>query len=66
MGEFVCRVADANGRVYSHVEAAGTQAEARQKLADRGLYVYSVEGRNSLLSGICSARATARSAAPIF
>ena len=52
MGEFVCRVADANGRVYSHVEAAGTQAEARQKLADRGLYVYSVEARNSLLSGI--------------
>ena len=52
MGEFVCRVADANGRVYSHVEAAGTQAEARQKLADRGLFVYSVEGRSSLLSGI--------------
>lgn len=51
MGEFVCRVADANGRVYSHVEAAGTQAEARQKLADRGLYVYSVENRSSLLSG---------------
>src|SRR6202140_5503847 len=52
MGEFVCRVADANGRVYAHVEAAGTQAEARQKLADRGLYVYSVEGRSSLVSGI--------------
>jgi type IV pilus assembly protein PilC len=52
MGEFVCRVADANGRVYSHVEAAGTQAEARQKLADRGLYVYSVENRSSLLSGM--------------
>jgi type IV pilus assembly protein PilC len=52
MGEFVCRVADANGRVYSHVEAAGTQAEARQKLADRGLYVYSVESRSSLLSGM--------------
>ena len=51
MGEFVCRVADANGRVYSHIEAAGTQAEARQKLADRGLYVYSVENRGSLLSG---------------
>jgi type IV pilus assembly protein PilC len=51
MGEFVCRVADASGRVYSHVEAAGTQAEARQKLADRGLYVYSVEGRSGLLSG---------------
>lgn len=51
MGEFVCRVADANGRVYSQVEAAGTQAEARQKLADRGLYVYSVESRSGLLSG---------------
>jgi type IV pilus assembly protein PilC len=52
MGEFVCRVADANGRVYSHVEAAGTQAEARQKLADRGLYVYSVESRSGLVSGM--------------
>ena len=51
MGEFVCRVADANGRVFSHVEAAGTQAEARQKLADRGLYVYSVENRGNFLSG---------------
>src|SRR5215471_6234020 len=51
MGEFVCRVADANGRVFSHVEAAGTVTEARQKLADRGLYVYSVEARNSLISG---------------
>src|ERR1700752_324487 len=51
MGEFVCRVADANGRVFSHVEAAGTQAEARQKRADRGLYVYSVENRSSVLRG---------------
>src|SRR5579871_6081415 len=52
MGEFVCRVADANGRVFSHVEAAGTVTEARQKLADRGLYVYSVESRSSLVSGL--------------
>jgi type IV pilus assembly protein PilC len=51
MGEFVCRVADANGRVFSHVEAAGTLEEARQKLADRGLFVYSVKSRNSLISG---------------
>ena len=51
MGEFVCRVADANGRVLAHVEAAGTQAEARQKLVDRGLYVYSVENRSGVLSG---------------
>src|SRR6202790_2143745 len=45
MGEFVCRVADANGRVFSHVEGASTLAEARQKLVDRGLYVYSVSSR---------------------
>src|SRR3984957_10619596 len=51
MGEFVCRVADANGRVFSQVEAAGPMAEARQKRTARGLYVYSVESRNSLVSG---------------
>jgi type II secretory pathway component PulF len=49
MGEFVCRVADANGRVFSHVEPAGSLAEARQKLVERGLFVYSVETRSSLL-----------------
>jgi type IV pilus assembly protein PilC len=56
MGEFVCRVADANGRVFSHVEAAGTLDEARQKLADRGLYVYSVQARSSLISGMLGVR----------
>src|SRR5437764_921049 len=52
MGEFVCRVADANGRVFSHVEAAASITEARQKLADRGLYVYSVDQRTGLMSGL--------------
>src|SRR3989440_5750311 len=52
MGEFVCRVADANGRVFSHVEAAGSITEARQKLADRGLYVYSVDKGTGLRSGL--------------
>ena len=52
MGEFVCRVADANGRVFSHVEAASSLAEARHKLVERGLYVYSVDQRSSLLSGL--------------
>jgi len=55
MGEFVCRVADANGRVFSQVEAAGTLDEARQKLVDRGFYVYSVESRGSVL-GMLSRR----------
>jgi type IV pilus assembly protein PilC len=58
MGEFLCRVADANGRVFSHVEAAGSLDEARQKLADRGLYVYSVEGRSSLLTALTNRRRT--------
>lgn len=52
MAEFVCRVADTNGRVFSHVEAASSLTEARQKLADRGLYVYSVDQRSGLLSGM--------------
>ena len=56
MGEFVCRVADANGRVFSHVEAASSMAEARQKLADRGLFVYAVEQRNRLLSTMLQRR----------
>src|SRR5277367_1026899 len=55
MGEFVRRVADANGRVFSHVEPAGSLAEARQKLVERGLFVYSVETRSSLL-GVFSKR----------
>lgn len=56
MGEFVCRVADANGRVFSHIEAAGTLDEARQKLVDRGLYIYSVKQRSSLVSGFFGVR----------
>src|SRR5215470_4910473 len=56
MGEFVCRVADANGRVFSHVEAAANLDEARQKVTDRGYYIYSVQARNSLVSGMMGVR----------
>src|SRR5215470_3289253 len=56
MGEFVCRVADANGRVFSHVEAAANLDEARQKVTDRGYYIYSVEARSSLVSGMMGVR----------
>jgi|SRR5215467_5861927 len=56
MGEFVCRVADADGRVFSHVEAANTLDEARQKLADRGLYVYSVESRGGRIGSLVRRR----------
>src|SRR5437870_8675060 len=57
MSEFVCRVADADGRVFSHVEAANTLDEARQKLADRGLYVYSVEARGGRVGSLRGRRA---------
>jgi type IV pilus assembly protein PilC len=49
MAEFVCKVADPAGRVFSHVEAAQSMSEARQKLSDRGLFVYSVQRRGGLL-----------------
>ncbi len=52
MAEFVCKVADSTGRVFSHVEAAQSLVEARQKLADRGLFVYSVRPRAGLLSEV--------------
>src|SRR3981189_2796225 len=52
MGQFLCRVADAGGRVFSHVEPASSLDEARQKLVDRGLYVYSVESRGGRLADL--------------
>jgi len=52
MGQFLCRVADAEGRVFSQVEPASSLEEARQKLVDRGLYVYSVESRGGSLADL--------------
>ena len=49
MAEFLCKVADANGRVYSQIEAAESVSDARQRLADRGLFVYQVRPRENLL-----------------
>jgi type IV pilus assembly protein PilC len=48
MAEFVCKVADSTGRVFSQVEPAQSIAEARQKLSDRGLFVYQVRPRDVL------------------
>jgi len=49
MAEFVCKVADSTGKVFRAVEAAQSEAEARQRLADRGLYVYSLRPRMGVL-----------------
>jgi type IV pilus assembly protein PilC len=49
MAEFQCKVADSTGRVYSQIEAAESIDEARQKLTDRGLFVYQVRLRTGML-----------------
>lgn len=50
MAEFECKVADASGRTFLQVEAAQSEAEARQRLTDRGLYVFSVRPRLAFLA----------------
>ncbi|HEV2489914.1 MAG TPA: type II secretion system F family protein [Candidatus Acidoferrales bacterium] len=42
MAEFVCKVGDATGHVFQQTETAQSETEARQKLADRGFFVYTV------------------------
>jgi len=56
MAEFVCKVADATGKVFSQVEAAHSIVEARQKLAERGLFVYSVRPRGVLFPQLLGRR----------
>jgi len=56
MAEYLCKVADASGRVFSQVEPASSITEARQKLADRGLFVYHVRARGGLLGGTLGSR----------
>lgn len=48
MAEFVCKVGDATGRVFQQLETAQSETEARQKLADRGFYVYGVRANLSV------------------
>ncbi len=50
MADFVCKVGDASGRVFQQVETAQSEDEARQKLADRGFYVFTVRSQFDLLA----------------
>jgi type IV pilus assembly protein PilC len=50
MAEFVCKVGDPSGRILQHVETAQSEGEARQKLAERGFYVFSVRANLDLLA----------------
>jgi type IV pilus assembly protein PilC len=56
MAEFVCKVGDATGRIVQQVETAQSEEEARQRLAERGLYVYSIRSHFDVLSHFSSAR----------
>ena len=49
MAQFECKVADAAGNISLQVEAAQSEAEARQRLGERGLFVYSVKQRARLI-----------------
>jgi type IV pilus assembly protein PilC len=49
MAEFLCKVADGSGKVFLQVEPAESMTEARQKLSDRGLFVYNVRPRVGML-----------------
>jgi type IV pilus assembly protein PilC len=60
MAEFVCKVADASGRIFEQIETAQSEGEARQSLADRGLFVYRVRPQRALaLGGLRATRSRA-------
>ncbi len=50
MADFVCKVGDASGRVFQQVETAQSEDEVRQKLSERGYYVFAVRNRFDLLA----------------
>src|SRR6202049_9363 len=56
MAEFLCKVADGSGKVFSHIEPAESISEARQKLSDRGLFVYNVRPRAGMLGQLSGQR----------
>jgi type IV pilus assembly protein PilC len=52
VADFVCKVADTNGHIFSHVEGAQSLEEARQKLQERGLFVYSVRPQGGFVGAV--------------
>ena len=55
MPEFICKVADASGRVYVEREAAESEQDVRRKLGERGLLVYSVTSGGGLVAQVVPA-----------
>lgn len=56
MAEFVCKVGDAAGRTFQHTETAQSEAEARQKVAERGWYLFSIRLHLDLLAHLSRTR----------
>src|SRR6202050_5197392 len=56
MADFVCKVGDASGKIFQQVETAQAEDEARQKVADRGVYLFSVRNQFDLLAQFGQAR----------
>jgi type IV pilus assembly protein PilC len=50
MAEYVCKVGDPSGRIFEQVETAQSPTEAKQKLVDRGFYVFAVRTHFPLLA----------------
>src|SRR3974390_197768 len=57
MAEFVCKVGDPSGRILQYVETAQSEGEARQKLAERGFYVFNVRPNLDILAQFTKRRA---------
>ncbi len=58
MAEFVCKVGDTTGRISQQLETAQSEAEARQKLGERGYYVYSVRNHLDIVGQFTRARSS--------
>jgi type IV pilus assembly protein PilC len=58
VADFVCKVADVSGRVFSQVEAAQSEDEARQKLSDKGLFVYSIHIQGGIVGALLERKRT--------
>jgi len=60
MTEFVCKVGDTSGRTFQQMETAQSEAEARQRLLDRGLFVFSVRTQFDLLTRFSGSKTDSR------
>src|SRR5271167_4995106 len=56
MAEFVCKVGDPSGRILQQVESAQSEGKARQKLAERGFYVFSVRTNLDIIAQLTKGR----------